>query len=209
MTLYYVNEACKAFHYSLNDEFVPDYENFLFKDENIVSEEIDTDTNLNEHELIVKEDVEQNKLKVINICKERVENNKRTKLSRKKKNKKEKITSVAPGEDQKFEKELKFQEEKCFPNLFTTGHGGYTSTYINTKLGFSNYCKLRLTGGLCLDDKDVIEEKECTINYERFRNSHHYMMFLLLIMDAINMNRAQATAFREVIKINNIIFSYI
>ena len=41
-------------------------------------------------------------------------------------------------------------------------------------------------------------EKNSCIDYERFRRDHHYMMFLLLVLDAINMRRAQNTAFRKV-----------
>ena len=115
----------------------------------------------------------------------------------------EKITSIAPGEGQKFDNNMEHQEERCFPELFPTGKGGYVSTYLNSGLGFSNYCKLRLTGGLCIDKDDISDyvinsEKEAKINYERFRKNHHYMMFLLLILDSINMRRAQSTAFRKV-----------
>ena len=104
--------------------------------------------------------------------------------------KREKITAVAPGEGQKFDNDMKYQEEKCFPELFPTGKGGYVSTYLDSGLGFSNYCKLRLTGGLCLEDNDLsedimISEKDAKINYERFRKNHHYMMFLLLILGKI------------------------
>ena len=44
-------------------------------------------------------------------------------------------------------------------------------------------------------------EKDSSIDYERFRKNHHYMMFLLLILDAINMRRAQTTAFRKVARL--------
>ena len=114
---------------------------------------------------------------------------------------KEKATVVAPGENQKFASV--FEEEKCFPTLFPKGTGGYMSTYMDTGLGFSNYVKLRLTCGICITDTDKHEkikqiEKNSCIDYERFRRDHHYMMFLLLILDNIHMRRAQNTAFRKV-----------
>ena len=73
-------------------------------------------------------------------------------------------------------------------------------------LGFSNYCKLRLTGGICITDKECHEqikkiEKDSCVDYERFRRDHHYMMFLLLVLDSINMRRAQKTAFRKVTRV--------
>ena len=87
------------------------------------------------------------------------------------------------------------------------GKGGYTSTYMELGLGFSNYCKLRLTSGLCLKNDDLAKkvvqiEEDSRIDYQRFRGNHHYMMFLLLILDAINMRRAQATAFRKVTRLH-------
>ena len=113
------------------------------------------------------------------------------KLTRKKKNKttgdkKEKATVVAPGENQKFANSVKYQEEKCFPTLFPKGTGGYASTYLDTGLGLANYIKLRLTGGLSLDDCDIHEkiqkiEHDSCIDAERFRRDHHYLMFILLI----------------------------
>ena len=60
-----------------------------------------------------------------------------------------------------------------------------------------------LAGGICVTDKDLHEkikeiEKDSAVDYERFRRDHHYMMFLLLVLDSINMRRAQKTAFRKV-----------
>ena len=131
---------------------------------------------------------------------------KRPKKYVRKTNKKERATVVAPGEGQKFDNEFRFQEEKCFPNLFPMGKGGYASTYMDLGLGFSNYCKLRLTSGLCLKNEELTKqivdiEEESRIDYGRFRGNHHYMMFLLLILDAINMRRAQTTAFRKVMRL--------
>ena len=113
-------------------------------------------------------------------------NNKLKRKQRKpKESLKEKATVVAPGENQKFDS-IKYQEEKCFPTLFPKGTGGYISTYLDTGLGLANYIKLRVTGGLSLEDSDVHEkikkiEADSCIDAERFRRDHHYLMFLLLI----------------------------
>ena len=134
--------------------------------------------------------------------KQKSKSNKKDKEKENETNKeKEKATVVAPGENQKFASV--FEEERCFPDLFPLGSGGYASTYMDTKLGFSNYVKLRLTGGICVADTDLHEkikriEKDSAVDYERFRRDHHYMMFLLLILDNIHMRRAHNTAFRKV-----------
>ena len=166
----------------VKDEFAPEYDEFLFKDDDISED-------LVEDELNTKESAKTRKTK-----------------DHVTKSKKEKATVVAPGENQPFDNVFKFQEEKCFPDLFPKGFGGYASTYMETGLGFSNYCKMRLTGGVCITDKDVHDkithlEAKSAINYERFRRDHHYMMFLLLVLDSINMKRAQATAFRKVTRL--------
>jgi hypothetical protein len=192
---------------SVKDEFYPDYENFLFKadsdeEDNECCDEATFESgpikNLGNAETVIRGKKHDN-----GIFKPFV-----NKLSRKRKNKeKEKATVVAPGENQKFDNTFKFQEEKCFPTLFPKGTGGYASSYLETGLGFSNYCKLRLTGGICVTDKDMHEkikqiEKDSCVDYERFRRDHHYMMFLLLVSDSINMRRAQNTAFRKVTRLN-------
>jgi hypothetical protein len=192
---------------SVKDEFYPDYENFLFKadsdeEDNECCDEATFESepikNLENAETVIRGKKHNN-----GIFKPFV-----NKLSRKRKNKeKEKATVVAPGENQKFDNTFKFQEEKCFPTLFPKGTGGYASSYLETGLGFSNYCKLRLTGGICVTDKDMHEkikqiEKDSCVDYERFRRDHHYMMFLLLVSDSINMRRAQNTAFRKVTRLN-------
>ena len=73
-----------------------------------------------------------------------------------------------------------------FFQCFVQGTGGYASTYLDTGLGLANYIKLRLTGGLSLDDCAMHEkiqkiETDSCIDSERFRRDHHYLMFLLLI----------------------------
>ena len=214
--LYHVNELCLEEHtvtngiakfihekeknnFELKDELYEDQENFLFRndseEEDMASEQI---TSSKSTETIIKgtkpEDV---------FSKSFV--NKSSKKGKKGKEK-EKATVVAPGENQQFDNTFKLQEERCFPTLFPKGIGGYASSYLETGLGFSNYCKLRLTGGICVTDKDLHEkikqiEKDSCCDYERFRRDHHYMMFLLLVLDSINMRRAQKTAFRKAIRL--------
>ena len=209
----------------VKDEFYPENENFLFKaeseDEELASviEEtivIKEDDGSCEEEKNISEDTEEEgeekKLremfksftnKFSGKRKRSQEKPERKEKEKKEKPEREKATVVAPGENQPFDNDFKYQEEKCFPTLFPMGGGGYASSYLETGLGFSNYCKLRLTGGICVTDKDMYEkikniEKNSCIDYELFRRDHHYMMFLLLVLDAINMRRAQNTAFRKV-----------
>lgn len=192
----------------VKDEFYPDPENFLFK------ADLDEDENENYEEAIVSSSPKYSSEKPDNVLLEAKREKgifkpfvKKLPKNINKKKQKEKATVVAPGENQKFDNIFKFQEEKCFPTLFPKGTGGYASSYLETGLGFSNYCKLRLTGGICVNDKDIHEqiqkvEKDSCVDYERFRRDHHYMMFLLLVLDSINMRRAQETAFRKVTRLN-------
>ena len=191
----------------VQDEFAPELENYLFKN-------IDEDEDEYLDENVIKEmegsfhckDVENVEQYSTGSKIETKKMRKKPKKNVGKTNKKERATVVAPGEGQKFDNEFRFQEEKCFPNLFPMGKGGYASTYMDLGLGFSNYCKLRLTSGLCLKNEELTKqivdiEEESRIDYGRFRGNHHYMMFLLLILDAINMRRAQTTAFRKVMRL--------
>ena len=196
----------------VEDEFAPDFENYLFNNretEESMTNEID-DAVMKEMEqsfdLTNEQTIESNSEKEKQVLSQKVSKGKQNVRS-KKKRKKERATVVAPGEGQDFENEYKYQEEKCFPDLFPMGKGGYTSTYMELGLGFSNYCKLRLTSGLCLKNDDLSKkiiqiEEDSRIDYQRFRGNHHYMMFLLLILDAINMRRAQTTAFRKVTRLH-------
>ena len=192
---------------NVKDEFEPEYDNFLFKD---IPNDDDLLEDLETTDFF--DDFETKSSKNENDSKNQDKPWKTpflSKLSRKnKKERKEKATIVAPGENQKFDDNVKFQEEKCFPNLFPKGKGGYISTYLETGLGFSNYCKLRLTGGLSVNDDDdfhselkQLEANSC-VDAERFRRDHHYMMFLMLTSDSINMRRAQDTAFRKVTRLD-------
>ena len=204
-------EKCNArLQKSVQDEFEPEYENFLFKDNQDEDDMafIDDLQTTDFYEEFYPEDTCSKEMIGGEKPNENTEKPKANKLSKNKKQKlKEKATVVAPGENQKFDNKFKHLEERCFPTLFPKGEGGYASTYLETGLGISNYCKLRLTGGICVDDDDKhaeikqIEEDSC-VDYERFRRDHHYMMFLLLICDSINMRRAQETAFRKVTRSN-------
>ena len=224
----------------VQDEFHPDHENFLFKENTEEEEDYESNEEATESEPKVcsenaehKEDDQKNEEATITTDTEKKQSSEKgeevdegkididaffrqydKKPRQKSKNmkkennieketnkEKEKATVVAPGENQKFASV--FEEEKCFPTLFPVGTGGYASSYMDTRLGFSNYVKLRLTGGICVTDTDMHEkirqiEKDSAVDYERFRRDHHYMMFLLLILDNIHMRRAQNTAFRKV-----------
>ena len=204
--LYHINEMCtdtnsvtnKIAEYINQNEKqkageqddVAEHEHFLFKneEEDDFMEELETTD-------FFEDFTETKRVSSVNDVKPRKEEDQKSpfvnKLTRKKKNKttadkKEKATVVAPGENQKFANSVKYQEEKCFPTLFPKGTGGYASTYLDTGLGLANYIKLRLTGGLSLDDCDMHEkiqkiEHESCIDAERFRRDHHYLMFMLLI----------------------------
>lgn len=188
---------------NVQDDCQTENDNFLFKSHSDEIDIIDDLASTDFFEDFFSEEIEKEKLQ--DKVKEIPSANK---LSRNKKKKlKEKATVVAPGENQKFDNSFKFQEEKCFPTLFPKGTGGYASTYLDMGLGISNYCKLRLTGGICINDDDLHNEikkieKDSCVDYERFRRDHHYLMFLLLMLDSINMRRAQETAFRKVTRLN-------
>ena len=82
-------------------------------------------------------------------------------------NKMEKI-SVAPGECGGFNNwgEDIFLEEKCFPQHFPFGTGGYISSCVDdpdNDMGFANYC--------------VNQIMSCD---PKFRNDSSYLFFLLL-----------------------------
>ena len=117
--------------FQLQDEFAPDVEHFLFKEEQTNNGDLDDDL-IQEMETSFEAD---------DTTKESKKKDKKKKTTKEKK--KEGVTVVAPGEGQNFANEFKYQEEKCFPHLFPKGTGGYASTYMSKGLGFSNYCKLR------------------------------------------------------------------
>ena len=92
--------------------------------------------------------------------------------------------SVAPGEMGEFQnwKEDVYLEEKCFPELFPRGVGGYLSTCISTKknIGFANYCRNRLKS-----------------SDAKYRNDHIYVFFLQLVKELIALESAVTTNLRQ------------
>ena len=100
--------------------------------------------------------------------------------------------SVAPGESGKFENwgDDTFLEEKCFPELFPFGVGGYLSTHFENqgkKVGFAEYIKHRM---LSVDSK--------------YRKNIGYVFFLLLVKEMIQLKRCKQTYLRQATKIPNL-----
>ena len=101
-------------------------------------------------------------------------------------------TAVAPGEKGEFKNwgEDIFLEEKCFPELFPYGTGGYVSALINNKkddMGFAMYVRHRI---LSADPK--------------FRANSSYLFFLLLVKELIQLKRCKQTYLRQVTKLPNL-----
>ena len=98
---------------------------------------------------------------------------------------------VAPAEKGLWKSWLDdlFLEEKCFPNLFPYGIGGYlSSNYLrNSNQGFANYVKSRL---LSADDK--------------FRKDKTYVFFLLLVKEMVELKRSEQVYFRKATKASNL-----
>ena len=97
--------------------------------------------------------------------------------------------SVAPGEKGKFQNwgDDVFLEEKCFPELFPFGVGGYLSRTIdeeNRTMGFAEYIKHRI---LSADS--------------RYRRNTKYLFFLLLVKELIQLKRCKQTYLRQATKI--------
>ena len=98
--------------------------------------------------------------------------------------------SVAPGESGKFQNwgEDVFLEEKCFPELFPYGTGGYLSKISNNietqeNMGFAAYVKHRV---LSADPK--------------YRKNSSYVFFLLLVKELIQLKRCKQTYMRQATK---------
>ena len=91
---------------------------------------------------------------------------------------------VAPGEHGDFVnwKEDIYLEEKCFPELFPRGCGGYLSTCLSTgkNIGFSQYSRQKIKSA---DPK--------------FRQNQCYVFFLLLTKELIELNSCQSTYLRQ------------
>ena len=99
---------------------------------------------------------------------------------------------VAPGEHGVFKNwgDDVFIEEKCFPELFPYGVGGYLSALINHKeddMGFANYVKHRI---LSADPK--------------FRKNSAYLFFLLLVKELIQLKRCKQTYLRQASRLPNL-----
>ena len=100
------------------------------------------------------------------------------------KKKMEKIC-IAPGEHGGFQNwgaDI-FLEEKCFPEKFPYGIGGYLSSCVDDEernMGFASYCVNQI---LSADPK--------------FRNDATYVFFLLLVKELIHLKRCKTTYFRQ------------
>ena len=106
--------------------------------------------------------------------------------------KKMETISVAPGEAGTFQnwgKEV-FLEERCFPEKFPFGTGGYLSSCVDNPendIGFANYCINQI---LSCDPK--------------FRNDSSYLFFLLLVKELIQLKRCKTTYFRQATRLPNL-----
>ena len=92
---------------------------------------------------------------------------------------------VAPGEKGEFKNwgEETYLEERCFPELFPFGNGGYLSSSMedpDRALGFAEYCVGQL---MSCDPK--------------FRMTISYIFFLLLVKESIHMKRCVSTVLRQ------------
>ena len=98
---------------------------------------------------------------------------------------------VAPGEDGKFQNWKKdvFLEERCFPEKFPYGTGGYLSSQINdseSDMGFANYC--------------INQIMSCD---PKFRQDSAYLFFLLLVKELILLKRCKSTYWRQATRLPN------
>ena len=99
---------------------------------------------------------------------------------------------VAPGESGTFKNwnaEL-FLEEKCFPEKFPYGTGGYLSSMINggdNNMGFANYC--------------INQIMSCD---PKFRQDSSYIFFLLLVKELIQLKRCRTTYLRQATRLPNL-----
>jgi hypothetical protein len=100
--------------------------------------------------------------------------------------------SVAPGEKGNFKNwgDDVFLEEKCFPELFPFGTGGYMSSLIDNEerdTGFAMYIKHRI---LSADSK--------------YRKNNAYMFFLLIVKELVQLKRCKQTYMRQATKLPNL-----
>ena len=106
-------------------------------------------------------------------------------------NKMEKV-AVAPGEFGSFKNwgEDIFLEEKCFPEKFPFGVGGYLSSSIDDPekdMGFASYC--------------VNQIMSCD---PKFRNDSTYLFFLLLVKELVMLKRCKTTYLRQATRTPNL-----
>ena len=99
---------------------------------------------------------------------------------------------VAPGETGEFQNwnEDLFLEEKCFPEKFPYGTGGYLSSMIDDDekdMGFANYC--------------ISQIMSCD---PKFRNDSAYIFFLLLVKELIQLKRCKTTYLRQATRLPNL-----
>ena len=99
---------------------------------------------------------------------------------------------IAPGEKGIFQNwgEDIFLEEKCFPELFPYGYGGYLSSNIDNKhetKGFAKYIRERIKSA---DPK--------------FRQDYIYIFFLLQVKELIQLKRCKFTYLRQAQKLPNL-----
>ena len=99
---------------------------------------------------------------------------------------------IAPGEEGKFHNwgEDIFLEEKCFPELYPYGYGGYLSTNMESGdavQGFAKYIRGRI---MSADPK--------------FRQDYIYLFFLLLVKELIQLKRCKTTYLRQARKLPNL-----
>ena len=99
---------------------------------------------------------------------------------------------VAPGENGIFKNwnEDIFLEEKCFPEKFPYGTGGYLSSMINSEgndMGFAAYC--------------INQIMSCD---PKFRQDSTYVFFLLLVKELIQLKRCKTTYLRQAQRMPNL-----
>ena len=116
-------------NFKLKDEFCPDPQHFLFKDDQ-EEEDFNDECCPDADNLVLKDDMEEEDSKIFEeptIIKGTSPENIFSKSFLKKSKRKgkdkerEKATVVAPGENQQFDNTYRHQEEKCFPELFPLG----------------------------------------------------------------------------------------
>ena len=96
---------------------------------------------------------------------------------------------MSTGEFQNWGKDV-FLEERCFPEKFPFGTGGYLSSSIKDEannMGFANYC--------------ISQIMSCD---PRFRNDSAYLFFLLLVKELIQLKRCKTTYFRQATRLPNL-----